>query len=189
MYKLVETNIISSSSSCLSLNLLEQAAIHTLQPAINRTDKVPTTPVFGVLLRALFTDRQTETVHSGFSITFLVRTNIISSSSSCLSLNLLEQAAIHTLQPAINRTDKVPTVNLQWTHLLPRIVNSLKPRPAGISIKPRSPNLLPNSLQLGSPSLFSWITSPTSSSWIASSNSDLIPSSPLPGSHILFSTT
>ena len=66
-------------------------------------------------------------------------TSILSSSSSCLSLNLLEQAAIHTLQPAINRTDKVPTVNLQWTHLLPRIANSFKPRPAGISIKPRSP--------------------------------------------------
>ena len=66
-------------------------------------------------------------------------TSILSSSSSCLSLNLLEQAAIHTLQPTINRTDKVPSVNIQWTHLLPRISKSYKPRPADISIKLRSP--------------------------------------------------
>eukprot|EP00116_Pleurobrachia_bachei_P015341 sb/3475603/ len=61
---------------------------------------------------------------SGHTMDWNSTSMIISPSSSCPSLSLLEQAAIHTFQPAINRTDKVPTVNLQWTHLLPRFTDN-----------------------------------------------------------------
>ena len=64
-------------------------------------------------------------------------TQILATAPSRTHLNLLEQAYIHTLQPTINRTDKVPAVNQQWNPLMDRIATA-KPRQAGIKIKPRT---------------------------------------------------
>ena len=65
-------------------------------------------------------------------------TEILASAPNRSHLNLLEQSFIHTLKPTINRTDKVPTINPQWTSILPRVAAS-KPRPAGIKLEFRDP--------------------------------------------------
>ena len=60
-------------------------------------------------------------------------TSILKSSDTRSQLNLLEHAAIITLDPNLNRQHRGPKVNPCWTPLLPKISSSFHSRPSAIS--------------------------------------------------------
>ena len=59
--------------------------------------------------------------------------HIFNSIPSRSHLDLTEHAAIQTRNPTMNRTDSAPKCSSLWNPILPKIAESLKPIPSGIS--------------------------------------------------------
>eukprot|EP00116_Pleurobrachia_bachei_P013548 sb/3473810/ len=59
-------------------------------------------------------------------------TEILTTARSSAHLDMLEQAAIQTLQLSLNRTSKAPSVSQQWDPILPIVASSFNPRIANI---------------------------------------------------------
>ena len=55
-------------------------------------------------------------------------THILSSLTKSSQLDLIEHAAIKIICPSLNKLHSAPNINNQWTHLLPTIKNSFRPR-------------------------------------------------------------
>ena len=64
-------------------------------------------------------------------------TTILTQTRSRSQLDLTEHAAIQTRKPSLNRTDGAPLCNKLWDPILPKIANSFKPRPTGITFPRR----------------------------------------------------
>ena len=59
-------------------------------------------------------------------------TTILTSTRTRSQFDLTEHAAIQMRKPRMNRHDKAPACNFLWNPILPKIVASIRPKPAGL---------------------------------------------------------